>query len=1377
MATLSLFGSTPDPIDAAFDSVGNPVIEQQTSTLVVMRNPDTGFRTSFEGTNLGFSIVGGEPVPFGTLSSITIRDPANNPVMTLTGISWDFTQFANAINQSVEFDNQAPLNALLSLQPITFDASGSGIGVNFAFDGVTAPLTILGSNFADTLEGGNGNDTINPGGGNSGELLGGGRGNDTYDLTGVTTFVDLVYWNLGAAVTVNANGFADSFTVTKANGFGTDTVIGGRAVMRGEGLNFQGSTLNDVFNVSGIDGFSLLAGGEGNDTFNIDLTGTSGGVTRITYAFGPGTRSGTGATVNLATGVVSNDGFGALDQINVTGSDGRLEIEGTDFVDVIQGSARNDRFILRGGNDTLDGGDGWDLLRFDRSPSSSGVVGSLESGVFIGAWSGVGFTKQVSNIEEVRGTNFDDQLSGSNRDERFDGRGGNDILAGAGGDDTLNGEAGNDTLLGGDGNDRLNGGDGDDRVEVGRSAVGGGETVEGSLGNDTIVYSGVGGGGDGWNDLSYHRLAGTRVAFTIDGVANTGTVQKFDGGGALVGTDTLVDVARVLNDVNDGYSLFGTAQGDSFVIDGGDGTWVQIFGGRGADSYDLTLSGGIRLNFSGSYDEWMGATQGLVINIATGAIANDGFGHAETLVVRGDAYRLEIGGTRLADSVIGSAREENFITEGGNDTIDGGDGYDTVRYDRRDVSGPINANMATGVVTGFWNGVAFTQQLSNIEEIRATNFADVIGGSLADEHFRGRDGNDILFGYGGDDDLIGDAGNDSLVGGLGNDYLEGGDGDDTLDGSDDVTGFGDYIRPGLGANVIRGSQTLYQNARDGIDISYADLSGIGGLTILVGANGSGTVQSGIAGRVNDTFTWVQFIQGSQDADTITVTGSDGDNFEGFTGYAGNDTIDGGTGFDEADYRSEAREHRDSARGVVVNMQTGLAIDTYGDTDTLRNIEGIRGTFLADSVIGRNAADAFLTFRGLQGNDSLQGTVLGFERADYSRDANDGGTAGILADLAAGTIRDGFGDTDSVSNIDAVRGTEANDTISGGAIGERLEGRGGNDRLLGNDGNDTLEGGDGADFIGGGAGNDLIDGGAGANTMFGGLGNDTVQGGADGDQIYGSAGRNQLFGNDGNDFIQAGTGGDFIGGGNGNDTIRGGDGADTIYAGLGNDNVGGGAGNDVIYGSGGSNVIYAGLGNDTVQGGSGSDTIYGSAGRNLLLANDGNDVIYTSAAGDVAAGGSGNDTVLGGAGNDTIYAGLGNDFIGGGAGNDFIVLGAGTNTAFGGVGNDTINAGTGRDVMNGGPGADVFVFASAAHIGIGAGRDVISDFTSGVDDIDLRALGTSFNGSAGLVGGGAKSFFYFAAGGLVIGDQNGDGVADWVLELTGKPAVVATDFLF
>jgi len=265
---------------------------------------------------------------------------------------------------------------------------------------------------------------------------------------------------------------------------------------------------------------------------------------------------------------------------------------------------------------------------------------------------------------------------------------------------------------------------------------------------------------------------------------------------------------------------------------------------------------------------------------------------------------------------------------------------------------------------------------------------------------------------------------------------------------------------------------------DGIDLSYDDLSGIGGLTITVGQNGEGTAVSG-DGRVNDRFTWAHFFEGSQDDDVITSTATDAtaQDLQGFRGNAGNDTIDGGTGWDDVDYRNEARDHEEDAQGITVNFASAgvaTATDTYGDSDTLIGIEAIRGTFLNDLVTVAGDFDGFVSFRGYAGNDTLTGSVDGWERADYSRDADDGGTAGIVADLAAGTIRDGFEDTDSVSNIDEVRGTAQADTMLADDSGIRFRGEGGDDSLTGGAGDDTLEGGAGNDSLVGGDGADSFD---------------------------------------------------------------------------------------------------------------------------------------------------------------------------------------------------------------------------------------------------------------------------------------------------------------
>lgn len=363
---------------------------------------------------------------------------------------------------------------------------------------------------------------------------------------------------------------------------------------------------------------------------------------------------------------------------------------------------------------------------------------------------------------------------------------------------------------------------------------------------------------------------------------------------------------------------------------------------------------------------------------------------------------------------------------------------------------------------------------------------------------------------------------------------------------------------------------------------------------------------------------------------------------------------------------------------------------------------------------------------------------------------------------------------------------------------------GDDTLDGEAGNDTLDGGTGNDLLIGGTGNDLIYGGSGTNAIFGGFGNDTVQGGVDGDVIYGGGtGTNALLGNDGNDVIFTGAGGDFVGGGAGNDFIRGGGGADTIYGGAGsnnvaggggndqlfmaggndtvyggagNDFVGGGAGNDLIIDGAGNNTLYGGFGSDTVQGGAGSDSIYGGGqGPNQLLGFGGNDLIVGGAGADFIGGGAGDDSLYGSQGTDTIYAGLGNDFVGAGTGNDVVYGGAGNNRVYLGTGNDRFVAGTGNDVVTGGSGVDTFVFNSAAQIGIGASRDVITDFTSG-DKVDLSALNTQFNGTLGLSGGGTSSFYNFSGGGLLIGDDDGNGTVDWVLELSGYTTASASDFI-
>ena len=121
--------------------------------------------------------------------------------------------------------------------------------------------------------------------------------------------------------------------------------------------------------------------------------------------------------------------------------------------------------------------------------------------------------------------------------------------------------------------------------------------------------------------------------------------------------------------------------------------------------------------------------------------------------------------------------------------------------------------------------------------------------------------------------------------------------------------------------------------------------------------------------------------------------------------------------------------------------------------------------------------------------------------------------------------------------------------------------------------------------------------------------------------------------------------------------------------------------------------------------------------------------------------------------------------------------AGNDTLAGGAGNDVITGGIGADLMAGNAGADVFIFATAAEAGSLALHDRVSDFTHLSDRLDLAAIqaGQVFIGATGF-GNVAGELRYDVASGLLSGDLNGDGAADYVIELTNHAAITAGDLI-
>ncbi|MEX0311216.1 MAG: hypothetical protein AB3N17_13340, partial [Tateyamaria sp.] len=484
---------------------------------------------------------------------------------------------------------------------------------------------------------------------------------------------------------------------------------------------------------------------------------------------------------------------------------------------------------------------------------------------------------------------------------------------------------------------------------------------------------------------------------------------------------------------------------------------------------------------------------------------------------------------------------------------------------------------------------------------------------------------------------------------------------------------------------------------------------------------------------------------------------------------------------------------------------GNATDNLIDGGLGRDfIEGREGN---DTLIG--GADNDRLFGG-DGDDVLQGG-LGRDELDGGAGVNTATYADILTNVRVdlnivGAQNTLGGNIDTLIDIQNVIGGQANDLLLGDSGANLLDGLAGNDTLRGDIGNDTLIGGAGDDFLFGEDNNDLILGGTGTNAIDGGAGSDVVSyidatlgvtvdlrlGGFQStnanrsdrlrdvediigsnldDVLTGDGTGNTLVGEGGNDVISGLAGDDSILGGAGSDTLVGGDGRDTLVGGIGDDTLNGGAGNDSLLGEIGDDLFIASAGNDTLDGAAtstdsttGTDVVdYSGWGQGITLSGT---VVTKSASENDSLRDI--DKVIGTAFDDVFTM------------NTILTVDAG-------AGNDTINAGSGQNTMTGGAGMDTFVFTSTSQIGTTfATYDRITDFESGVDVLDLSQIDTdsapgdqafTFN-ATGFFSGVADELIYgvFGGTGVLMGDTNGDGRANFSILFDGAPGLLGSDIL-
>ena len=252
---------------------------------------------------------------------------------------------------------------------------------------------------------------------------------------------------------------------------------------------------------------------------------------------------------------------------------------------------------------------------------------------------------------------------------------------------------------------------------------------------------------------------------------------------------------------------------------------------------------------------------------------------------------------------------------------------------------------------------------------------------------------------------------------------------------------------------------------------------------------------------------------------------------------------------------------------------------------------------------------------------------------------------------------------------------------------------------------------------------------------------------------------------------------------------------TTYGTVGSDILHGTAGDDFLYGRAGNDTLYGHDGSDTLNGGGGNDRLDGGTGIDSMRGGLGNDIYVVDNQSDrvIELAGGGYDTVL------TAYdyylaqgssievlkttnpsgtyecALVGNEFanaIFGNAGGNWLSGGAGGDKLSGLGGHDVLTGGSGKDTLIGGAGQDSFVFTDSES------RDVIKDFESGVDHIDLGYIideaAFDFIGGAAFSGQAGQGRF---ANGLFQLDSDGDGVADFSITMTGISQMQQSDFGF
>lgn len=245
----------------------------------------------------------------------------------------------------------------------------------------------------------------------------------------------------------------------------------------------------------------------------------------------------------------------------------------------------------------------------------------------------------------------------------------------------------------------------------------------------------------------------------------------------------------------------------------------------------------------------------------------------------------------------------------------------------------------------------------------------------------------------------------------------------------------------------------------------------------------------------------------------------------------------------------------------------------------------------------------------------------------------------------------------------------------------------------------------------------------------------------------------------------------------------------------------GAEDDALVGGSGKDYLSSGDGDDSLDGGDGVDRLFGGSGDDTYTV----DLVQTSSSSAnykvsmqdavTESTNAGTDTIVlrgsftlskvstltltknvenldASATGTTLLKLVGNKLDNTLTGND------GQNQLDGGVGDDVLIGGLEADTLTGGKGSDTFSYSQISD-STSSATDIITDFTSGTDVIDLSALDTggevlTFADTTAT----AYSVWYAQSSGntIVYVDTTGDAVSDMQIQLTGTISLQSSDFV-